>query len=142
LIGIKASITGDKEIDRLLRDLGQKSLKDADIKRGLKQIAKPLIKDIRGNINNVTGNLKKSIGVIKGIRGTKGKPFILVGARVYGNFKGFHAHLVEVGKENFDVDWTGRRFIEAAFNANKTQALSKVRDLMLKNLEKKLKKFK
>ncbi len=65
------SITGDKELDRILKDLGQNALKDSVIKQGLKKLAKPFINDIRGNINDVTKNLSKSIGIIKGIRSKK-----------------------------------------------------------------------
>ena len=54
------TITGDKELDRILKDLGQNALKDSVIKRGLVKISKPIIKDIRNNINNVTKKLSKS----------------------------------------------------------------------------------
>lgn len=136
------TITGDKELDRILKDLGQNSIKDSDIKRGLRRLAKPIINDIRSNINNVTKNLFKSIGVIKGVRSKKGKPFILVGPRYYGNFKGFHAHIVEVGKNYYDVEFEGRKNIQKAFEKNKTQTQEKLKKEILILLDKKLKKLK
>jgi len=136
------TITGDKELDRILKDLSKNALKDADIKRGLKKLAKPFIKDIRSNINNVTKNLWKSIGIIKGIRHKKGRPIILIGPRYYGNFRGFHAHLVEVGSEEYDVRYEGQKFIQKAFNKNKTQTQEKLRKEILTLLDKKLKKLK
>tara|TARA_Y100001973_G_C5117952_1_gene291165 strand:- start:17 stop:445 length:429 start_codon:yes stop_codon:yes gene_type:complete len=136
------TITGDKELDRVLKDLGQNALKDSVIKQGLKKLAKPIIKDIRGNINNVTKDLSKSIGVIKKVRSKKGAPFILIGPRYYGSFKGFHAHLVEVGKETYDVEYEARKNIEKAYNKNKTQTQEKLRKEILTLLDKKLKKLK
>jgi len=136
------TITGDKELDRILKDLGKNALKDADIKRGLKKLAKPIIKDIRSNINNVTRNLSKSIGIIKKIRHKKGRPYILIGPRYYGNFKGYHAHLVEVGKETYDVEFDARLNIERAYNKNKSQTQEKLRKEILSLLDKKLKKLK
>jgi len=135
------TITGDKELDRILKNLGKNALKDSDIKRGLVKLSKPIIKDIRGNINNVTKNLWKSIGRIKGIRTKKGKPFILIGPRYYGNFKGYHAHLVEVGNQFYDVEYEARENILKAFNKNKTQTQSELRKEILLLLDKKLRKL-
>ena len=139
---ITASITGDKELDRILKDLGQNALKDSVIKQGLKKLAKPIINDIRSNINNVTKDLSKSIGVIKKVRSKKGRPFIIIGPRYYGSFKGFHAHLVEVGKETYDVEYEAKKNIEKAYNKNKTQTQEKLRKQILTLLDKKLKKLK
>tara|TARA_R100001163_G_scaffold16341_1_gene14770 strand:+ start:6168 stop:6593 length:426 start_codon:yes stop_codon:yes gene_type:complete len=139
---ITASITGDKELDRVLKELGQEAIKDNQIKQGLRKLAKPFITDIRSNINDVTKNLSKSIGIIKKVRSKKGKPFILVGPRYYGNFKGFHAHLVEAGKTFYNVEFDDQRNIERAYNKNKTKALADLNKEVLKLLDKKLKKLK
>lgn len=136
------TITGDKELDRILKDLGQNALKDSVIKRGLVKISKPIIQDIRRNINDVTKNLSKSIGRIKGVRTKKGRPYILIGPRYYGNFKGYHAHLVEVGDQVYDVEYEARENILKAFNKNKTQTQAKLRKEILTLLDKKLKKLK
>ncbi len=136
------TITGDKELDRILKDLGQNALKDSVIKRGLVKISKPIIQDIRRNINDVTKNLSKSIGRIKGVRTKKGRPYILIGPRYYGNFKGYHAHLVEVGDQVYDVEYEARENILKAFNKNKTQTQAKLRKEILLLLDKKLKKLK
>jgi len=136
------TITGDKELDRVLKDLGQNALKDSVIKQGLRKLAKPIINDIRSNINNVTKDLSKSIGVIKKVRSKKGAPFILIGPRYYGSFKGFHAHLVEVGKETYDVEYEARKNIEKAYNKNKSQTQEKLRKEILNLLDKKLRKLK
>ena len=134
----KFSITGDKELDTILRGLGKDAIKDSEIKRALKKVAKPLINDIRKNINNVTGNL----GIIKKIKSRKGRPFILVGPRYYGNFNGYHAHLVEVGKQNYDVSFDEQHNIKRAFEKNKTKALNEVNQHLIKMLNNKLNKLK
>lgn len=138
----KFSITGDKELDTILRGLGRDAIKDSEIKRALKKVAKPFIKDIRENINDVTGNLRKSIGVIKKVKSRKGRPYILVGPRYYGNFKGFHAHLVEYGRQQYDVGFDQQHNIKRAFEKNKTQALNEVNKHLITMLDKKLKKLK
>lgn len=135
------SITGDKELDKILKDLGTNALKDSAIKQGLRKIAKPIINDIRANINDVTRNLSKSIGIIRGVRSKKGQPYILVGPRYYGNFKGYHAHLVEVGDKEYNVEYDGRHNIERAYNKNKTQAISNLRKEIILLLDKKLQKL-
>ena len=135
-------LIGDKKLEALLKELGQNAIKDSQLKQGLKKLAKPFINDIRGNINNVTKNLSKSIGVIKGIRSKKGAPFILIGPRYYGSFKGFHAHLVEVGDQVYDVEYEAQKNIEKAYNKNKTQSHDKLKKLVMELIDKKLKKLK
>ena len=136
------SITGDKELDRVLKELGQEAIKDSQIKQGLRKIAKPFIQDIRKNIHDVSKDLSKSIGILKKIRSKKGKPFILVGPRYYGSFKGYHAHLVEAGNTYYDVEFKDQRNIERAYNKNKTKALTDLNKEIVKLLDKKLKKLK
>jgi len=56
----------------------------------------------KSKIQDNTGNLRKSIGFIN--RASRGKypSTRLIGARVYGNYKGFHAHLLEFGTAKRD----------------------------------------
>ena len=55
-------ITGDKELDRKLRDLGQNALKDSQIKSALRKLAGPVIETMKKNVENpITGQLQKSI---------------------------------------------------------------------------------
>jgi len=139
---ITTSIIGDKKLQAILKELGQNAIKESQLKQGLKKLAKPFIADIRSNINDVTKNLSKSIGVIKKVRSKKGKPFILVGPRYYGNFKGFHAHLVEAGKTFYDVEFDDQRNIERAYNKNKTKSHNDLKKLVIELIDKKLKKLK
>ena len=139
---IKFSITGDDELDKALRELGKNAIKDSDIKRGMKKLAKPFIKDVRDNIHDVTGNLRRSIGIIRGTKGRRGSPYVLIGPRYYGNFKGYHAHLVEAGRTFYNVPFDEQRNIERAYRKNKTQTNEQLKKLILVNLNKKIKKLK
>lgn len=139
---LKFSMTGDKELDNALRQLGKEAIRDSDLKRGMKKLAKPFIKDIKSNIHDVTKNLRKSIGIIRKTKSKKGSPYILIGPRYYGNFQGYHAHLVEAGRSFYNVNFDEQRNIERAYRKNKTQTTVKLKKLVLDNLNKKIKRLK
>jgi len=141
MITPRTKIEGAENLDFFLKSLGREAIKDSELKAGLKKLAKPFIVSTRSNINNVTGNLSKSIGVIKGLRSKKGKPFVLIGARYYKPYNGFHAHFVEVGKQGYDVPFDAQRNIERAYDSNKFSTMQKLEAEVLKLLKKKLDKL-
>jgi HK97 gp10 family phage protein len=53
----------------------------------------PTVLAAQKNIHSVTGNLSKSIGIVI----SRDELVAIVGARVRGGYKGYHAHLVENG---------------------------------------------
>jgi hypothetical protein len=63
----------------------------------IEQAGRIFITLAKAKINVKTGNLRNSIGFIERDNRGKGRAFRLIGARVYGPFKGFHAHLIEEG---------------------------------------------
>lgn len=65
-------------------------------KAGFRKAAEPLVKQAQANVNVFTGNLRKSIGVKTNIPGDIG---VLVGARTYGFYRGYHGHLIESGTQ-------------------------------------------
>lgn len=136
------SITGDKQVDQILKALGREAIKDADIKAVLRKVARPLINDIKSRTPVDEGNLKKSIGIIKGLKGKKGKPFVIVGPRYYSPYKGFHAHLIEAGSEIFNVGYSGTKMFFQAFQGWKGGGYNAMKDQLLALLEKKLEKIK
>tara|TARA_R110000803_G_scaffold14673_8_gene40759 strand:- start:1925 stop:2359 length:435 start_codon:yes stop_codon:yes gene_type:complete len=138
----KISITGDHKIDQILKELGKEAIKDADIKQVLRKVARPLINDIKSRTPVDKGTLRKSIGIIKGLKGKKGKPFIIVGPRYYSPYKGFHAHLIEVGSEMYSVGYPGTKMIFQAFQGWKSGGYSIMKDQLIGLLEKKLNKLK
>jgi hypothetical protein len=142
LIGIRTYIEGDKELADALKKLGREAIKDADLKRGLRKLAKPFIEDIQDNINNVTGNLEKSIGIIRKTKSKRGKPYVLIGPRYYKPYKGYHAHLVEAGNSFYNVEFDEQKNIERAYNKNKTRTNEELKQLILTELNKKIKRLK
>lgn len=139
------TITGDKELDKILKDLGQNSLKDSQVKQGLRKLAKPVIKTMKDKAKakvKGTKQLAKSIGVIRRVKSKKGKPFILVGPRYYFKALKHPVNVVEFGNEKYDVEYEGKKFVEKTFNEHKTKLTSDLKKLILELLEKKLRKLK
>lgn len=137
----KVSLTGDKQIDQILKELGREAIKDAEIKSVLRKVARPLINDIKSRTPVDEGNLKKSIGIIKGLKGKKGKPFVIVGPRYYSPYKGFHAHLIEAGSDMYNVGYPGTKMIFQAFQGWKSGGYTVMKSQLLSLLEKKLSKL-
>lgn len=89
---IKQKINGDQ-----FKNLGVPSGTLGDMIERAGQIFISLAK---AKINVNTGNLRESIGYIeRDNRGSK-LAFRMIGARVYGGYKGYHAHLLEDGTSN------------------------------------------
>jgi len=141
MITPSAKITGVKNISDLLKELGHDALKDSQIKQGLRKLAKPIIQSIKSKAPVDLGTLKKSIGVIKGLRSRKGKPFILIGPRYYSPWNGFHAHLQEVGKEVYDVPFEGQKMVFNAWSDNRNRTINDLEKLLMQMLQKKLNKL-
>ena len=138
------TITGDKELDRILKDLGQNALKDSQVKQGLRKLAKPIIKTMKDEAKaekKGTKQLSKSIGVIRRVKSKKGKPFILVGPRYYFATLKHPVNIVEFGSEKYDVEYEGKKFVQKTFEQHKTKLTSDLRKLILELLNKKLKKL-
>tara|TARA_Y100001972_G_scaffold30620_1_gene37730 strand:+ start:928 stop:1365 length:438 start_codon:yes stop_codon:yes gene_type:complete len=139
------TITGDKELDKILKDLGQNALKDSQVKQGLRKLAKPIIKTMKDEAKaekKGTKQLSKSIGIIRRVKSKKGKPFILVGPRYYFAALNHPVDIVEFGSEKYDVEYEGKKFVRKTFEQHKTKLTSDLRKLILELLNKKLRKLK
>ena len=86
---------GVNEIEKVLAGLPGK-FGEQTVLKTLRKSAKPLIQEAKRRAPKDDGDLQKSIGTISGRGGGKGKQ-IYVGPKRGGNFKGYHAHLVEYG---------------------------------------------
>ena len=133
-------IEGADSLDALFKHLGQDALKDAQLKKALRELAKPLISSIRSKTPVDNGTLKRSIGIIKRIKSGRGRPFILVGPRYYKPWDGYHAHLQEVGKEVYNLPYEGQKFIYKAFQENKYMLNEKMTQYIIKTLTKEVNK--
>jgi hypothetical protein len=122
----------------------------------IEQAGKIFITLAKAKINVKTGNLRNSIGFIERDNRGKGRAFRLIGARVYGPYKGFHAHLIEEGtadrtpsrkkKVSANGEKYGKNigpakpFMRPAFEAGKTLYISAMERLVSKHLEEKAKR--
>lgn len=122
----------------------------------IEQAGKIFITLAKAKINVKTGNLRNSIGFIERDNRGKGRAFRLIGARVYGPYKGFHAHLIEEGtadrtpsrkkKVSANGEKYGKNigpakpFMRPAFDAGKTLYISAMERLVSKHLEEKAKR--
>ena len=138
----KAIVKDAAKLDYALAALSKEAIKDVDIKRALRQIAKPLIAEMKARTPVDEGTLKKSLGIISGVRSKKGKPFILAGPRYYEPFKGYHAHLVEVGREQYKVNYAGVKMIYNAYNSKRQELQQDITKEVLRLLERKIKRLK
>lgn len=94
---MESTVLGAKQLLRLFDELS-KSQKRSVVISGFTKASKPMLQTVKNNLISRTraktsGNLAKSLGV----KGVRGKSILHLGARTFGNFKGFHSHLVESG---------------------------------------------
>jgi hypothetical protein len=108
----------EKELKGLIKSIEKLGMSDSQTKvklrQGMRKAAKPLVEELRGEIekvegknnvgnkNRATGRLKKSIAVINGKMRRGAAPAVYVGPRVKGAFadkkkSGFHFFFLEYG---------------------------------------------
>jgi hypothetical protein len=137
---VTTDIKGDAEVAKLLKVLEKDILQDRHLVKTLKVLARPLIGSIKKKISSAglidTGNLKKSIGVIKKIKYRRGSPFILIGPRYYKPYKGQHAHFHEIGKKEYNVPWEANEFIKKSFKQHRNQIGEGIKKVMINELTK------
>lgn len=111
----------------------------------IEQAGKVFIAIAKSKIRTKTGNLRESIGYIERDKSGYGKAMRMIGARAYGPYKGFHAHLIEEGTSDRSKErkkttnakgekykpnvGTARPFMRPAFEAGKvvyTQIITKL----------------
>ncbi len=93
----KPEIFGDKQLDQLFRKL-KDSQKRSIVIAAYRKASKPMQAKMKSNLLAKTdakrsGNLFKSIGY----KPVSRLPILHLGARKFGNFKGYHSHLIEKG---------------------------------------------
>lgn len=131
---MKSSITGDKAIDAVLKNL-PKALSQSVLSTAHAAAAKPLVEREKLTApEGPTGNLVDSIGVVKiSAKRTNQVGLVVVGPR-RGRFKGYAAHLVEFGTQERELKGNGKYragtsrgvmpkkpFVKPSFDATKEQ---------------------
>jgi len=90
------------DVNTMAKNLGETKISGEDLYKALATSVQPMINGIRNNIPVHTGNLRESVGLIERNKGkSKGKDWanIMIGARTYGGYKGYHASLLEKGTD-------------------------------------------
>ena len=94
---MEATVLGDKQLDKLFDQLkvGQKR---SIVISAFRKASKPMLQTIKANLiartrAKTSGDLAKSLGY----RPVSRLPILHLGARKFGNFKGYHSHLIEAG---------------------------------------------
>lgn len=132
LFDVKTSFTGDKKLDRMLREFEPKLAKKI-IRRTLRKAAKPVLETARQHAPVLTGALKRSLKVraMKRSRRNKNK----YGVRVITGddfFKGeqFYGAFIEFGTSRIEA----KPYLRPAYDNNKTS----VRDVFRREIKKEI----
>lgn len=95
----------------------------------------PIVKEYKANVPVVEGNLQESIGKKSKLYGDTAVS--IVGARIRGKFKGYHAHLIENGKINVDGSFTpGQPILRQAMDSTREQVLDRMTRKLAEGIEK------
>ena len=138
---LTTNIIGAKAIEKALMNASDKLTRKV-LLSGMRAAATPIVKAMRANTpvstkastpNHKSGDLKRSIGKITGR--SKKFPSLYVGPRVKRSFKymGYIGHWVEFGKDTgYDLDFSGRRYVQKAYEQAGPQAEAILEEKILK----------
>ncbi len=95
------NLLGDKQLNELFNNMLKDRQKRSVVISAFKKASKPMLRTIKANLIARTrakssGNLAKSLGT----KAVSRLPILRLGARTFGNWKGFHAHFGEFGTVN------------------------------------------
>lgn len=139
MAGIGIKITGADALAKTLQNLKRGQTKSI-FTSTFRKISKPLIKSIRQNIkpHRRSSNLYKSIG-LKPIRRRVG---VQIGARTYGNFKGYSGHVLDKGTvQRYRTGRNGKRYTTGRVKPTNffRDAVTDKQSLIFKNIEQEFK---
>jgi hypothetical protein len=98
--------------------------------------SKEFINIAQSNIQDDTGNLSRSIGFIDKNPRFRFAAVRLIGARVYGGYKGYHAYIYEHGTQQRNYEGANRGQMPA--HNQMSRAFNSYKDTFLANTEKDL----
>ena len=130
---MKLETFGVPELDALWKQLSDTQKRNVEISNWRKA-SKPMLSAIKTNASSmhgkVTGNLARSIGSSP----VRGAAILQLGARRFGNWKGYHAHLVSDGtKERFTESGASRgkvdgsKFFDLGYQSTEKQVVDEYR---------------
>ena len=129
-------ITGDKEVDRMLKGMSDRKLKTT-LTQALRKIGRPIVGAVRSQIAaegmNKTGSFKRSIKLLK----SKDKnPAIIIGSK----HSIFHfPTLLEFGRQGNEVGFEGRKTFDKVYSSTKNKAMNDIEKEVINLIRKKIK---
>jgi len=137
------SLQGDKELSRLLKRLPLAVNKKA-INGTARKAGRHVVSEARKNTNEVTGNLKRSIGIGSIKSKDKSSSGVWIGARRGGDnkrFKGYHAHLYAYGHKGRGANKGKGNWIGEAADAVEGKVMNELKSEFGKRLDDAITKY-
>ncbi len=134
---ISADVTGTDALLKALKQFPENIQKNV-MTGAVRAAAKPIIDDARANVPVDSGNLKKSIGVVKRKSDDKTKIHFSVTPRKGGKNDGFYGHMIEFGTSKM----AAQPFMRPAFEKQDQQSIEAAKKYMAKRIDKEIEKAK
>ena len=126
--------------DDLLKALKQfpQNIQKNVITGAIRAGCKPILNEAKANIPIDSGNLKKSMGIIKRKSRDKTKVRFSVTPRRGGKYDGFYAHMIEFGTSKM----TAQPFMRPAYENQDDQSINAAKEYLAKRIDKEVEKAK
>lgn len=129
----------DAEVKQLMRDyhrLGEK-VRTTVARRAVNAGATPILREARQEVPVDEGELKRSLGKRTRAYKQNATAVAVVGARITGKSRGFHAHLVHDGHVAADGSFVpGNPFLKRAQMQAEQQAVNRMQSKLSQEIEK------
>ena len=123
-----------KGVEKLLKSLKQfpQNIQKNIINGAIRAGAKVIADEVKKNTPTDTGNLKKSIGIIKRRSKDKTKVRFSVTPRKGGKNDGFYGHMIEFGTSKM----AAQPFMRPAFESQDNQSIEAAKEYLAKRIDK------
>lgn len=125
-------------VDELLESLKQfpQNIQKNVITGAIRAGCKPILQAAKANVPTDSGNLKKSLGIVKRRSKDKTKVRFSVTPRRGGKFNGFYAHMIEFGTSKMSA----QPFMRPAFDNQDNQSIEEAKKYLAKRIDKEIEK--
>jgi len=130
---VNVEIKGVKELLHSLKQFPQNIQKNV-ITGAIRAGCKPIVNSAKSYVPVDSGNLKKSIGIVKRKSRDKTKIRFSVTPRRKGKYDGFYAHIVEFGTSKM----AAQPFMRPAYESQDNESIDEVKKYMAKRIDKEI----
>jgi len=128
-----------QQVNQAIRGIKTLGLSPQVVGGVIERNAKEFINIAQNNVQDDTGNLSRSIGFIEKNTRYRFAAVRLIGARVYGGFKGYHAYIYEHGTQQRTYNGASRGKMPA--NNQMSRAFNSYKDTFTSNTEREIVKI-